>query len=164
MKDAKTIRTFYTLDESNGSIISSQSIPEEDKPLGNIQFYNEKAIILTEAGRLISLNGGTSDPSQLIAWQLNLGAIPYSTPIIKDDKIFVSIVKIHEDETKTYTIIAVSAETGQELWKHEVEAFWKMSFWWMATSSLWDIETDPNPAKKKQKRRTAFLYNCSGYH
>lgn len=128
MKEGKNVRTFYTLNENDGTIVSSQSIPEEDKPLGGIQFYKEKALLLTEAGRLICLNGGTSDPSQLIAWQLNLGSTPYSTPIIQEDKIFVTTVKIHEDESKTYTILGISAETGQELWKHEVDGILENAF------------------------------------
>lgn len=152
MKEGKNIRTFYTLDEEKGSITSSQSIPEEDKPLGNIQFYREKAVILTEAGRLICLNGGTSDPSQLIAWQINLGSMPYSTPIIQDDKVFVSIVKIHEDETKTYTIIAISAETGQELWKHEVDGILENEFIVDGNKLILGCRNRVQPGDEKKKR------------
>ena len=128
IEEGNITRTFYTINADDGSVISSQAMPEGDKPLGKIQFYNDKPIILTEEGRLVCLNGGTSNPSQLIAWQMNLGATPYSKPVIEGDKIFISTVQIHKDETKTYKVMAVLAETGQEVWSYEVDGALETEF------------------------------------
>jgi len=91
--DNVLVKTFQTIDASNGSVLSTHQIPEGEKPLGDAVFYQGKPIITMESGKVFYIDGNQTDISKMILWEKDLNALPVFGPEVVENIVLVATMK-----------------------------------------------------------------------